>query len=63
MSYDPFTKEYLIETKSKRDQDVYNGNSLLYNPVEKSIAFEGSVDLISNDNNFKVYSSMSENQT
>ena len=59
LSYDPFTKEYLIETKSKRDQDVYNGNSLLYNPVEKSIAFEGSVDLISNDNNFKVYSSMS----
>ena len=59
LSYDPFTKEYLIETKTKRDQDVYNGNSLLYNPVEKSIAFEGSVDLISNDNNFKVYSSMS----
>ena len=59
LSYDPFTKEYLIETKSKRDQDVYNGNSLLYNPVEKSIAFEGSVDLITNDNNFKVYSSMS----
>ena len=59
LSYDPFTKEYLIETKLKRDQEVYNGNSLLYNPVNKSIAFEGSVDIVNNGNNFKVFSSMS----
>ena len=59
LSYDPFTKEYLIETKSKRDQEVYNGNSLLFSPTKKSIAFEGNVDIINNDNNFKVFSSMS----
>ena len=59
LSYDPFTKEYLIETKSKRDQEVYDGNSLLFSPTNKSVAFEGGVDIINNDNNFKVFSSMS----
>ncbi len=61
LSYDPFTKDYLIETEEKRNQDVYNGNSLLYNPVNNSVAFEGSVSLINNDNNFKIFSSMSGN--
>ena len=63
LSYDPFTKEYLIETKEKRDQDVYNGNSLLYNPVQNTVAFEGGVNLMNNDNNFKIFSSMSGKAT
>ena len=58
LSYDPFTKEYLIETQQKRDQDVYNGNSLLYNPLEKNVAFEGNVNLFREDNNFKLFTSM-----
>ena len=58
LSYDPFTNEYLIESKKKRDQEVYNGNSLLYNPTERNISFEGTVNLIDNDNNFKVFTSM-----
>lgn len=58
LSYDSYNNSYLIETKEKRNQDVYNGNSLLYNPNEKSLSFEGKVDIISNDNNFKVFSSM-----
>ena len=58
LSYDPFTKEYLIETKQKRNQDVYNGNSLLYSPLEKNVAFEGAVNLFEIDNNFKLFTSM-----
>ena len=49
LSYDPFTRDYLIESKQKRDQEIYNGNSLLYKPEEKSVAFEGAVNLINND--------------
>ena len=58
LSYDSYNNSYLIETKEKRNQDVYNGNSLLYNPDEKSLSFEGKVDIIDNDNNFKVFTSM-----
>ena len=58
LSYDSYNNSYLIETKEKRDQDVYNGNSLLYNPNEKTLSFEGKVDIIDNDNNFKVFTSM-----
>tara|TARA_B100001989_G_scaffold231869_1_gene190800 strand:+ start:3617 stop:8161 length:4545 start_codon:yes stop_codon:yes gene_type:complete len=58
LSYDSFDKVYLIETNEKRDQKVYNGNSLLYSPSDKLLSFEGSVNLIDNDNNFKIYSSM-----
>ena len=59
LSYDSFTGEYLIETLSKRNQDVYDGNSLLYNPNKNEVAFEGRVKMIDNDNNFRVFSSMS----
>ncbi|MBV19769.1 MAG: hypothetical protein CL870_01550 [Cytophagia bacterium] len=59
LSYDSFSGEYLIETLSKRNQDVYNGNSLLYNPTKNEFAFEGKVKMIDNDNNFRVFSSMS----
>ena len=59
LSYDSFTGEYLIETLSKRNQDVYDGNSLLYNPNKNEVAFEGRVNMINNDNNFRVFSSMS----
>ena len=59
LSYDSFTGEYLIETLNKRNQDVYNGNSLLYNPNKNEVAFEGKVKMIDNDNNFRMFSSMS----
>ena len=59
LSYDSFTGEYLIETVGKRNQDVYNGNSLLFNPKKNQVAFEGKVKMIDNDNNFRVFSSMS----
>ena len=58
LSYDSFDKVYLIETNEKRDQEVYNGNSLLFSPLDRMLSFEGSVSLIDNDNNFKIYSSM-----
>ena len=38
---------------------VYDGNSLLYNPNKNEVAFEGRVKMIDNDNNFRVFSSMS----
>ena len=59
LSFDPFTRDYLIESKQKRDQEVYNGNSLLYKPEEKNVAFEGAVNLINNDVNFNMLTSMS----
>ena len=61
LSYDSFDKVYLIETNEKRDQKVYNGNSLLYSPLGRFLSFEGNVNLIDNDNNFKIYSSMTGN--
>lgn len=61
LSYDSYDKTYLIETSEKREQEVYNGNSLLFKPYDQEVSFEGKVNLVDNDNNFKIYSSMSAN--
>ena len=63
LSYDSYEKTYLIETNEKREQTVYNGNSLLFNPYDREVSFEGKVNLIDNDNNFNIYSSISANAT
>ena len=61
LSYDSYTKQYLIEPQNKTNEDVYNGNSLLYSPNSGDLSFEGKVNLIDNDPNFSVFSSMSAN--
>ena len=58
LSYDSYNNQYLIETKEKREQEVYNGNSLLYNPNDRNLSFEGKVNMIDNNNNFKIHTSM-----
>ena len=37
---------------------MYNGNSLLYNPKDRNLSFEGKVNMIDNNNNFKMHTSM-----
>jgi len=59
LSYDSYNKQYLIEPLEKTNEEVYNGNSLLYSPNDGSFAFEGSVDLIDNEPNFNILSSIS----
>ncbi len=63
LSYDSYDNTYLIETNEKREQTVYNGNSLLFSPIDRDVSFEGKVNLVDNDNNFKIYSSMSASAT
>ena len=63
LSYDPYEKTYLIETNEKREQTVYNGNSLFFKPYDREVSFEGKVNLVDNDNNFNIYSSVSANAT
>lgn len=59
LSYDSYNKQYLIEPLEKTNEEVYNGNSLLYSPNDGSFSFEGSVNLIDNEPNFNISSSLS----
>jgi hypothetical protein len=61
LSYDSYNKYYLIEPQNKTNKVVYNGNSLKYFPSSGELFFEGKVNLIDNDPNFSVFSSMSAN--
>ena len=46
-----------------RKKVIWKGNSLFFKPYDREVSFEGKVNLVDNDNNFNIYSSVSANAT